>query len=152
MAGLSLYDMSDPELLARVKDVSDQDGWVNTYDLGEALGFAEGDFTSVSIRMSWMKRYGVIEQDGKRVSLTITMNGKEEKRSFARWRLTDLGELAVNAKFSKPQQRLVEQLTDDQGWLLAQAYAERYERIDPVFAVLMRREAQYAFRKRRNGR
>lgn len=133
--------MSDPEFLARVKDVADKEGWVDTQVLAEALGYDEDDVASVAIRCSWMKRYGVMERETRR---RLSDGTKNER--YSQWRLTEVGEAVINAKFSKSQFNALNTISQEQDWLLAQFFNERFTHTDPVVATLMRREAQVAFK------
>src|SRR5215469_7318996 len=90
---VSLWGISDMELLAIIDDLSDENGWALTSDvrlqLGENLDRANYK-SGVGPRLSWMKRYGWLEGEG-------TGSQKNPKR----WRLTAVGEaLLDNPKLS----------------------------------------------------
>lgn len=77
---LSLFGMSDTELLARVDDLADENGWTSTLEVRVAIGEhpEEADVShrsGVGPRLSWMKRYGWLEQG----------------EDHSQWRLTAMG-------------------------------------------------------------
>lgn len=89
---LTLWGISDAELLAIIDDVADENGWALTSDirlqLGENLDRVPGQRSGAGPRLSWMRRYGWLESEGKGTK-------KEPKR----WRLTAVG----NALLDNPK-------------------------------------------------
>lgn len=76
---LSLFGMSDTELLARVDDLADENGWTSTYDVRVGIGEVPEEAkhkSGVGPRLAWMRRYGWLEQH-------------VDDRSM--WRLTAMG-------------------------------------------------------------
>jgi hypothetical protein len=78
--------MSDTELLARVDDLADENGWTHTIDLRLAIGENPEDAdvahrSGVGPRLSWMKRYGWLEQ---------------HVDDRTRWRLTAIGHAIIH--------------------------------------------------------
>ena len=80
---LTLFGMSDTELLARVDDLADENGWTHTIDVRLAIGENPENANSAhrlrplsTATGPWMKRYGWIEQHA-------------DDRSM--WRLTAIG-------------------------------------------------------------
>jgi hypothetical protein len=102
---LSLFGMSDTELLARVDDLADENGWTHTSDVRLGIGEKpeEADAANrsgVGPRLSWMKRYGWLEQH-------------IDDRS--RWRLTAMGHAILdNPDLSKAVQNALEKLNPAQ--------------------------------------
>jgi hypothetical protein len=108
---LSLWGISDMELLAIVDDLADEDGWTRTLEVRVQLGerMEKGYRSGVGPRLSWMVRYGWLE----RSVLTAKKPGNERE-----WRLTAVGHALLDhpkltAAFEKtfatlnPAQRLV---------------------------------------------
>jgi hypothetical protein len=78
---VSLFGISDAELLAIIDDLADENGWTHTIDvrvqLGEHPDEADQSMRSgVGPRLSWLRRYGWLEQH------------PDDRRS---WRLTAMG-------------------------------------------------------------
>jgi hypothetical protein len=64
---LTLFGISDAELLAIVDDLADEDGWTHTVDVRMQLGEKPEETenrsrSGVGPRLSWLKRYGWLEQ------------------------------------------------------------------------------------------
>ena len=102
---LSLFGMSDTELLARVDDLADENGWTKTIDVRLAIGEnpeeADADYRSgVGPRLSWMLRYGWLEHH-------------PDDRSL--WRLTAMGHAILdNPDLSRAVQAALEKLNPAQ--------------------------------------
>jgi len=64
---MTLYGISDTELLAIVEDVQGPDGWTLTSDVRLRLGEnLEIKRSGVGSRLAWMRRYGWLEQSHER--------------------------------------------------------------------------------------
>jgi hypothetical protein len=77
---LTIWGISDPEILGIVDDLADEDGWTHTVEVRLQLGENVDDTghrSGVGPRLSWLRRYGWLEQH-------------VDDRS--RWRLTALGQ------------------------------------------------------------
>jgi hypothetical protein len=118
---VSLWGISDAELLGIINDLADEQGWVNTLNVRLQLGenpedSTEGARSGVGPRLSWLTRYGWLER------------GERQKDEDGHWwqtyRLTPMGQLLLEgpqltAAFEKtlgklnPRQRL--QLTRELG-------------------------------------
>jgi hypothetical protein len=104
---LTLYDLNDRELLHRLNDVADSDGGATSTEISEALGLKGVEARNVSIRLSWMKRYGAVSsRDGER----LNEEGKKVKTKL--WFLTSAGERFVFAHMRKQQREALEALDD----------------------------------------
>lgn len=112
---LSLFGMSDPELLARVDDLADENGWTHTLDVRLAIGEhpEEADAShrsGVGPRLSWMKRYGWLEQHA-------------DQRSM--WRLTAMGHAILdNPDLSKSIEAALSKLNPAQRLRLTREMAQ----------------------------
>jgi len=96
---LSLWGISDFELLAIVDDMANEDGWAMTQDIRIQLGESmdKGYRSGVGPRLSWMVRYGWLERN----VLTAKKPGNQRQ-----WRLTAVGEaLLDNPKLSAAFER-----------------------------------------------
>jgi hypothetical protein len=125
VASLKLADFLDEEFLALVQDLADYEGWVSSQVIANSIPI---EVRNVSSRLSWMKRFGVVERDTRPGS-----------RTRYDWRLTEVGEALVKARFSKSQQTALAKITDDQLWALTQDLSSRYEGVGNAAANLIRR-------------
>ena len=63
---VSLWGLSDMELLAVIDDLADENGWTSNHDIRLQLGEdieETGHRSSVPGRVAWMRRYGWLEQN-----------------------------------------------------------------------------------------
>jgi hypothetical protein len=63
---VSIWGISDVELLGVIDDLADENGWTSNYDVRMQLGENiedTGQRSSVPQRVAWMRRYGWLEQD-----------------------------------------------------------------------------------------
>jgi len=119
----TLYDFRDYELMARVEDEADGEGWVETELMARALGF-EDDARPIGSRFSWMKRYGMLERN-------------EES---GMWRLTDAGRRVIKAKVRTATSREIETLEDEAFVDVMAKVGQRYRHGSPMLAHMLRRE------------
>jgi len=139
-SSLNLYAFSDEELLALVKDNLDQEGWVTSAELADAIGLdPEDDNRShcVAQRLSWMVRFGVVQKDKEKVP--------------ARWTITGRGIVILEATFSADLQAALAKMKGDALWRLARDVTTRYGQADQASAVMVRRSFQRAHKLRSNG-
>jgi DNA-binding HxlR family transcriptional regulator len=129
-ASLRLSDFLDEEFLALVVDHANYEGWVSTRELAEAIDPSGETITTrnVGSRLAWMHRYEVVERDTRPGSPTRY-----------HWRLTEVGEAMIKARFTKQQTTMIENLHDEQLWKLTQSLSHRYEHVDYTAANLIRR-------------
>jgi hypothetical protein len=110
---VSLFGISDEELLAVVDDLADADGWVSTIDVRLQLGEKpdKGYRSGVGPRLSWMRRYGWLEG-----------RGTGSKTDPKQWRLTAIG----HALLDHPS--------------LTQAFKRTLEGLNPAQRLVLTRE------------
>lgn len=116
---LSLWGISDAELLGIIDDLADENGWASTADVrlqvGEHLDSSER--SGVGPRMAWLTRYGWLER-GERVK-------DEEKRTWQTYRLTAMGHaLLDNPKLTAQFERTLDGLNAAQRLRLTRELAE----------------------------
>jgi hypothetical protein len=133
LSGLTLNEFSDEEFLAKVMDTNG-DGWISTDEISDAINLdVQYPNSNVGIRLSWLKRFGVVERDF----------------DTGMWRVTKIGQDLVTAKFSSPAAKAIDAIDDSQLFLLSQRLSSRYERVNPATANLVRRQfARSTFRRR----
>ena len=99
---LTIFGISDPELLAVVDDLGDENGWTTTYDVRKQLGENVEEVrrrTGVGPRLGWMKRYGWLERSP----------------DDGRWRLTAMGHAILdNPSLSKTVENALDRLNPAQ--------------------------------------
>jgi hypothetical protein len=112
---LTIWGISDPEILGIIDDNADSEGWTHTMEVRLALGEnpenADNKHRSgVGPRLSWLRRYGWLEQH-------------EDDRS--RWRLTALGqELLDHPDLTKTVANALENLNAAQRLRVTREIAE----------------------------
>jgi hypothetical protein len=117
--------------MLRIEDEANDEGWVETADLAGALGFAD-DLLPIAQRLSWMKRYGMLEYDDR----------------LHLWRLTDGGQRVTRAKLAAAQSRSIESLDDELFVEVMAKVGQRYVHGSPMLATMLRREFLYGTRPR----
>jgi len=124
----SLYDFRDLDLMLKIADAGDHEGWVETRELASMLGVDEGDKANgVGIRLSWMRRFGMLDFDAER----------------RMWRLSSGGERVTNAKLRAARAKTIDELPDEQLVEVMAHVTTRYRLGDPVMATMLRREFAY---------
>jgi hypothetical protein len=138
---LSLFGISDMELLAVVDDLADEDGWTQTTEVRLQLGDNpdKGHRSGMGTRLAWMKRYGWLEGEGKG---TI----KDPKR----WRLTAVGHaLLDNPKLSSAFERSFSKLNPAQRLVLTRELGNGAGQGATEIRDALRRQWQRSLRSRR---
>ncbi len=133
MASLTLYDFRDIDLMLKLEQVGDDEGWASTQELAEALGMGE-DARAVGMRSAWMRRYGVFDFD-------------EQKRM---WRLSSGGQRVAAAKLRAATASSIEKIPDEAMVDVMAHVTTRYRLGDPLMATMLRRE--FLFGTSRNSR
>lgn len=108
---LTIWGISDPELLGIVDDVADEEGWTTTYDVRIQLGEDPDEVrhSGVPQRLAWMRRYGWVERSP----------------DTGRWRLTPLGqELLDHPNLSRAVESALGKLNSAQRLRLTRELAE----------------------------
>jgi hypothetical protein len=137
---VSLFGMSDTELLARVDDLADENGWTHTVDVRMAIGEKpeEADYRSrsgVGPRLSWMLRYGWLEHH-------------TDDRSM--WRLTAMGHAILdNPDLSRTIQTALAKLNPAQRLKLTREIAQSGATGAEEIKTALRREWQRNLYNRR---
>lgn len=123
---LKLADFLDEEFLALVVDYGDNEGWVSTQELADAIPIST---RNVGCRLGWLRKYGVVERDLR--------DGVPTKNH---WRLTEAGVAMVESRFSRQQRTALDGVLDAQLWYLSQELGRRYETVGSMaVANLVRR-------------
>jgi hypothetical protein len=122
----TLYDFRDLDLMLKLEDEANEEGWIETEHMARALGF-DDDRKPIGSRFSWMRRYGMLERDDERKM----------------WRLTDAGRRVVTAKLRAATSREIEALEDEAFVDVMAKVGQRYRHGSPMIAHMLRREFLY---------
>jgi hypothetical protein len=135
---LSLFGISDSELLAIVDDLADENGWTSTYEVRLQLGERPDDADSASRsgvgpRMSWLRRYGWLEK------------GEPEKDEAGKihqtFRLTAMGHaLLDHPELTKTFEKAFENLSPAQRLRLTRELSSAGHRAPMEIQTALRRE------------
>ena len=125
---LSLYDFRDLDLMLKIADEGDDEGWVETRQLASALGAGDDErIGGVSVRLAWMRRFGMLEFD-------------PDKRM---WRLSPGGERVAKARLKAAKASAIETIPDEALIDVMAHVTTRYRLGDPVMATMLRREFKF---------
>jgi hypothetical protein len=131
---LTLKDFSDLELLRRLEDVADDEGYATVTQIARKLNLSHPHPERCVIsRFSWLRRFGILEKD--------------EERG---WKLTKEADLAINASFTRTAERELGKLGEGQYVALMDLMSQSYRSVTPGTANLMRRQWQFGLS--RNGK
>jgi hypothetical protein len=125
----TLYHFRDLDLLLKLAAEANEEGWIETEYLAQAMGFnLNGDRsirdTGIGPRLSWMRRYGMIERH----------------QETGMWRLTNGAERVIAARLKAAQARTLEALPDEAMVEVMANVTHRYRFGDSMMANLLRRE------------
>lgn len=128
MAGASLYDFRDLDLMMRLEEESR----MTSGELAEAVGLTNGGARHMGIRLAWMKKFGFVEFDEKEHA----------------WALSPGGERVTAAHLSKAKQRALTGVPDEALVEVMAHVAARYRMGDPLVAKMLSREFLFGTQKR----
>lgn len=121
----TLYDFRDLDIMLKIAAEGDEEGWVETEALASSLGFEE--LGAPSSRLSWMRRYGMLEYDSER----------------RLWRLTEGGDRVTRSKLKAGQSKSIEAVPDEAMVEVMASVTTRFRHGEPMLAHLLRREFLY---------
>jgi hypothetical protein len=127
----TMYDFRDLDLMLKIEQEGDDLGWVESAHLARSIGFGD-DVQPLAIRLSWMKRFGMIEFD-------------PSKRM---WRLSPGGQRVSQARLKAAAAREIQALPDEAMIEVMANVTTRYWRGDAMTAAMLRREFLYGTRRR----
>jgi hypothetical protein len=126
---LSLWGISDTELLAIVDDLADENGWTPTREVRLQLGekLEEGHRSGAGPRLAWMRRYGWLERSP----------------DSGDWRLTAMGHAILdNPKLSAAVENALEKLNPAQRVRVAREIGEAGASAPDEVRAALRRQWQ----------
>lgn len=126
---VSIYDYKDTDLMAHLASTS-TDG-MSSHEIAQEMGLVKNEeddgAQSVGVRLSWMRRFGMVAFDGERKL----------------WTLTDGAERVMEAQKIAAMTRTIEAVPDESMVEVMAHVTSRYRLGDPMMAALLRREFQY---------
>src|SRR5262245_56505843 len=118
----TVLDFREPDLLW---ELAAEGGTAETWELAEAMGFGEQDRQGLAIRLSWMRRYGMVRRD--------------EKSGV--WLLSPGGERVTEARIRAATKTSIERLPDEAMIEVMSSITTHYRHADdPMIAHMLRRE------------
>ena len=128
MAGFSMFEFRDSDLMFKLAEEGDDEGWVETRALASALGVADDDkINGVGQRLSWMRRYGFLDFDQQR----------------RLWRLSQSGQRITESKLRAAAAKTIDSVPDESLVEVMAHVTTRFRLGDPVVAQMLRREFRY---------
>lgn len=123
----SVYDFRDTDLMMKLKDL---DG-ASAADLADEVGM-DGYTQAIGVRLGWMKRYGMVEQDKTGI-----------------WLLSPGGTRVIESHLRAAMKQVIEKVPDESMIEVMSHITGRYRLGDPMVAQMLRREFQYGTSPRR---
>lgn len=123
----TVYDFRDTDLMMKLRDL---DG-ASAADLADEVGM-DGHTQAIGVRLGWMKRYGMVEQDKSGI-----------------WLLSQGGGRVIEARIRAAMQQVIEKVPDESMVEIMAHITGRYRLGDPMVAAMLRREFQYGTSPRR---
>lgn len=132
MAGATLYDFRDIDLMLRLAQEGGEEGWLESNYLAEAVGMRNGDTKAMARRLAWMRRYHMVEYH----------------EQLKMWRLSPGGVRVTTAHLKAAQERTIQAVPDEALVEVMSHVTSRYMLGDPLIAHMLRREFLYGTKPR----
>ena len=145
---LTLEEFSDRELLFAFEEHADGDGTISSHELADGLGLRPSDngngglkhpHQNIAVRLTWLKRYGVLYRDPQ----------------TKRWAMTEVGARMMHGKLRAAERRIVGDVDEDRLYAVMSEIGRSVLTAHDEAATMVARHWRYtmAERKRsRNGR
>jgi len=128
---VTVYDFRDTDIMAHLAATSALG--MTSAEIAEAMGFDVEEATrAVGIRLSWMKRYGMLTLDDK-TNL---------------WSMTNGADRVMAAQKVAAMTEVIEKVPDESMVEVMAHVTSRYRLGDPMMASLLRREFVYGTSRR----
>lgn len=97
LPSLKLNDYADPELLAIITDIANEEGYASSSDIAAQVGI-EARYANrcVGSRFAWMRRWGWVERHPDESA----------------WRLTTVGRELIHGQMTRTVQRMLDRLSE----------------------------------------
>lgn len=122
--GASLYDFRDLDVMHKLVEEGDNEGWVELEHLARSMGLGDTHNRHVAMRLAWMRRYGMVVRDDK----------------TGLWRLSRGGERVVTARVRAAAAHELEALPEEALVETMASVVQRYRFVDSMTATMLRRE------------
>jgi len=124
----SLYDFRDLDIMLKLAEEGDEEGWVQTRSMASALGIPEDDkINGLGGRLAWMRRYGMLDFD--------------EQRKL--WRLSRSGARITESKLRAAAATQIDRVPDEALVDVMAHVTTRFRLGDPLMAHMLRREFEW---------
>jgi hypothetical protein len=147
---LTLLDLSDRELLLVLRDVADAaTGYALAADIADRLDVGEDGRRSVSVRLSWLSRYGAVEREFRRDAqgrLETTAAGKPIK--LQGWKLTEVGFQMATGKLRKQTEKALDGMDDGSMLMAVRWMTQRVTTSNATVSKLLDREYRHGLGRR----
>lgn len=129
MPSASLYEFRDLDLMLAIAET---EKGIEAIELAQAIGLGEEGSRAAAIRLSWMRRFGMVSYD-------------ENTRL---WRLSNGGERVTNARLRAAAAKTIDTIPEEALVDVMAHVTTRYRLGDPVMAQLLRREFLFGTQRR----
>jgi len=129
MSGLTLYEFRDLDLMFKLRD---ENGGITSQQFAESLGFDKDGAAKVASRLTWMRRYGMLDFDPKARLWSVAASGERVTEAHLRSR-------DIQALDQLPDEAMVEVMAH---------VTSRYRHDQGTLAHLLRREFLYGTARR----
>lgn len=150
---LTLLDLSDRELLLVLRDVADAaTGFAHAADIAERLDLGEEGQRSVSVRLSWLKRYGAVDREYERdMQGQLVMTGGRDPKPKTKqgWKLTEVGFQMATGKLKKNTERALDSMDDGSALMAMRWFTQRVSGSGATVSKLLDREYRHGMGRRR---
>ena len=141
---LTLEEFSDRELLFALEENLDGDGLVSSAALAEAMGLGDSrglkhPAQNVAVRLSWLKRYGVVHRD----------------KETGKWGLTPPGFRIIHGSLRASETKMLTDIDDERLFAVMQMVGSSMLRSGDEAATMVARHWRFSLAERkrsRNGR
>jgi hypothetical protein len=129
----TLYDFRDTDIMHLIGENTNGHG-IEGRALAELLGFdlEEDGARAVGIRLTWMKKYGMVVYDDR----------------DHLWKLSRSGERVVEAHLRAPELRIVDAMPDEKMIDVMAHVTSRFQRGDTMLGHMLRREFAFGTQRR----
>jgi len=148
-ADVSLFGISDSEILGMLDDLADENGWTTTVALRIQLGedLSTPEKSGVGPRLAWLRRYGWIER-GEREHVESEDGGWRWSQN---WRLTAMGQaLLDHPELGKQVENALSKLNPAQRLRLTRELGDAGSATAPEIRDALRRQWQRSMGLRRS--
>lgn len=135
---LKLEEFSDRELLFAFEEHADAEGTITSHELADGLGLVASDglkhpHQNVAVRLSWLKRYGVLYRDP----------------ATARWGLTPAGHRVIHGGLKAGQKRALTEFDEDALFAAVELMGRRMVDAHSEAATMAQRQWRYSLAERK---